>query len=117
MDTIFLHGMSVQTLIGVYQWERQQQQTLLLDLDIGTDFQRAAQSDNIDDTIHYARVAENLCEALAEQEFLLLEALAEYVAQFILTRYGALWVRVKVVKPGILAGVKEVGVLIERQGT
>ncbi|MCT6882318.1 MULTISPECIES: dihydroneopterin aldolase [Snodgrassella] len=114
MDTIFLHGMTAQTLIGVYQWERQQRQTLLLDLDIGTDFRQAAQSDNIDDTIHYAKVVENLREALAEEEFLLLEALAEYVAQFILTRFGALWVRVKVIKPGILAGVKEVGVLIER---
>ncbi|MBI0158543.1 dihydroneopterin aldolase [Snodgrassella alvi] len=117
MDTIFLHGMTAQTLIGVYQWERQQQQTLLLDVDIGTDFQQAAQSDNIDDTIHYARVADDLREALAEQEFLLLEALAEYVAQFILNRYGALWVRVKVVKPGILAGIKEVGVQIERRNT
>lgn len=115
MDTIFLHGLKAKTLIGVYEWERQQPQILLLDLDIGTDFLQAAQSDDVADTIHYAQVAEEIISALAEQSFLLLEALAEYVAQFILTRYQALSVKVKVVKPGILASVSQVGVMIERQ--
>lgn len=115
MDTIFLHGLKAKTLIGVYEWERQQPQILLLDLDIGTDFLQAAQSDDVADTIHYAQVAEEIISALAEQSFLLLEALAEYVAQFILTRYQALSVKVKVVKPGILASVTQVGVMIERQ--
>lgn len=117
MDTLFLHGLTVKTLIGVYEWERQQSQNLLLDLDIGTDFQRSAQSDNIDDTIHYGDLVEALREALAQQEFLLLEALAEYVAQFVLTQFHAMWVSVKVVKPGILAGVAEVGVQIKRQSS
>lgn len=115
MDTIFLHGLKAKTLIGVYEWERQQPQILLLDLDIGTDFLQAAQSDDVADTIHYAQVAEEIISALAEQSFLLLEALAEYVAQLILTRYQALSVKVKVVKPGILASVAQVGVMIERQ--
>lgn len=115
MDTIFLHGLKAKTLIGVYEWERQQPQILVLDLDIGTDFLQAAQSDDVADTIHYAQVAEEIISALAEQSFLLLEALAEYVAQFILTRYQALSVKVKVVKPGILASVAQVGVMIERQ--
>lgn len=115
MDTIFLHGLKAKTLIGVYEWERQQPQILLLDLDIGTDFLQAAQSDDVADTIHYAQVAEEIISALAKQSFLLLEALAEYVAQFILTRYQALSVKVKVVKPGILASVAQVGVMIERQ--
>lgn len=115
MDTIFLHGLKAKTLIGVYEWERQQPQILVLDLDIGTDFLQAAQSDDVADTIHYAQVAEEIISALAEQSFLLLEALAEYVAQLILTRYQALSVKVKVVKPGILASVAQVGVMIERQ--
>lgn len=115
MDTIFLHGLKAKTLIGVYEWERQQPQILLLDLDIETNFLQAAQSDDVADTIHYAQVAEEIISALAEQSFLLLEALAEYVAQFILTRYQALSVKVKVVKPGILASVAQVGVMIERQ--
>jgi dihydroneopterin aldolase len=114
MDTLFLHGLKAETLIGVYDWERQQRQTLLLDVDIGTDARPAGHSDNIDDTIHYGDVAEALRHNLAQQQFLLLEALAEHVAQFLLDDFGALWVRVRVVKPGILAQVREVGVQIER---
>lgn len=114
MDTLFLHGLKAETLIGVYDWERQQRQTLLLDVDIGTDARPAGHSDNIDDTIHYGDVAEALRHNLAQQQFLLLEALAEHVAQFLLDHFGALWVRVRVVKPGILAQVREVGVQIER---
>ena len=114
MDTLFLHGLKAETLIGVYDWERQQRQTLLLDVDIGTDARPAGHSDNIDDIIHYGDVAEALRHNLAQQQFLLLEALAEHVAQFLLDDFGALWVRVRVVKPGILAQVREVGVQIER---
>nr|WP_303802422.1 dihydroneopterin aldolase [Snodgrassella alvi] len=114
MDTIFLHGLKAETLIGVYEWERQQQQSLIFDIDIGTDFQTSALSDDIADTIHYAQVADDLRTDLATQKFLLLETLAEYVAQFILTRYQAEAVKVKVVKPGILPAVNEVGVMIER---
>ena len=114
MDTLFLHGLKAETLIGVYDWERQQRQTLLLDVDIGTDARPAGHSDNIDDTIHYGDVAEALRHNLAQQQFLLLEALAEHVAQFLLDDFGALWVRVRVVKPGILAQVREVGIQIER---
>ena len=46
---------------------------------------------------------------------MLLEALAEHIAELILQDFGALWVRVRVVKPGILANVREVGVEIERR--
>ncbi|MCO6504047.1 MAG: dihydroneopterin aldolase [Snodgrassella sp.] len=115
MDTIFLYGLKVETLIGVYEWERQQQQGLVLDIDICTDFQQATLNDDIETTIHYAQVAEDIRTALAQQSFLLLETLAEYVAQLILTSYPASSVKVRVVKPGILAGVQQVGVMIERQ--
>ena len=90
MDTLFLHGLKAETLIGVYDWERQQRQTLLLDVDIGTDARPAGHSDNIDDTIHYGDVAEALRHNLAQQQFLLLEALAEHVAQFLLDDFGAM---------------------------
>ncbi len=113
MDKIFLHGMKADTLIGVYDWEREQQQTLLIDLDIGVPAKLAA-SDHIDDTIHYGDVCEAVRRSLKEQSFLLLEALAEHIAELLLEDFDALWVRVRVVKPGILANVREVGVEIER---
>lgn len=114
MDTIFLHGLKADTVIGVYDWERRSAQTLLFDVDIGTDLHRAGGSDDIADTIHYAEVAETLRQSLADRQFLLLEALAEHVAELVLSGFGADWVRVRVVKPGILAHVREVGVSIQR---
>ncbi|MDO4695989.1 MAG: dihydroneopterin aldolase [Neisseria sp.] len=113
MDKIFLHGIKAETLIGLYDWEREQQQTLIVDLDIGVP-ERSGVSDDIGDTVHYGDVCEAVKSSLKEQKFLLLEALAEHIAQMVLYDFGARWVRVRVVKPGILAGVREVGVEIER---
>lgn len=113
MDKIFLHGMKADTLIGVYEWERQQRQTVLLDLDIALPDQ-ATQQDNITQTIHYGDVCQQLRQQLATRDFLLLESLAQYVADFILTDFGAKWVRVRITKLGILPNVQNVGVEIER---
>ena len=113
MDKIFLHGMKADTLIGVYDWEREHLQTLILDLDIGIT-EKAALSDDIGDTVHYGELCEAIRSSLKNQNFLLIEMLAEHVANLVLQDFNTLWVRVKIVKPGILDGVKEVGVEIER---
>ena len=113
MDKVFLRGMKAETLIGVYGWERELVQSLLFDLDIGVS-EKAALSDDIGETVHYGDVCEAVRASLREQDFLLLEVLAEHVADLILRDFGALWVRVRIVKPGILPDVKEVGVEIER---
>lgn len=113
MDKIFLHGMKVETLIGVYDWERLHPQTLLFDLDIAMPNQ-AARRDDIVDTVHYGLVCERVREDLRERKFLLLESLAEHTAQLILDEFKVKWVRVRIVKPGILPNVAQVGVEIER---
>lgn len=113
MDKIFLHGMKADTLIGVYEWERQQPQTLILDLDI-TLPERATANDDIGQTIHYGEVCEQVRQQLATRDFLLLESLAQYIADLILGDFGASWVRVRITKPGILPQVQQVGVEIER---
>ncbi|OWY39778.1 dienelactone hydrolase [Xenophilus sp. AP218F] len=114
MDIIFLREVRADTIIGVYEWERQAAQTLEIDLEIGIPSETPCHSDNIGDTIHYGVVVERLRQALAEQHFLLLEALAEFIAKMIREDFGAPWVKVGVTKLGILPGVKQVGVLIER---
>ncbi|HHK5983467.1 dihydroneopterin aldolase [Neisseria sp. P0004.S004] len=113
MDKIFLYGMKADTLIGVYDWERERKQTLILDLEISVP-ERTGTSDDIGDTIHYGEVCEVVRRNLAEQDFLLLETLAEHIAQLILNDFGAAKVRVRIVKPGILPDVAQVGIEIER---
>lgn len=114
MDIIFLHEVRIDTLIGVYEWERQAPQTLQLDLEIGLPRTVACQTDNIDDTIHYGEVVDRLRQTLSETHFLLLEALAEHIAKVIMTEFGSPWVKISVAKLGMLRGVKRVGVSIER---
>ena len=114
MDIIFLREVRADTIIGVYEWERQASQAIELDLEIGIPSEVPCHSDDIGDTIHYGMVVDRLRQALAEQHFLLIEALAEYIAKVIREEFGAPWVKVAVTKLGILPGVKKVGVQIER---
>ncbi len=113
MDKIFLHGLKADTLIGVYDWERRLPQTLSVDLDIG--LPERDRTDDIGNTVHYGEVCGRLRENLHNQQFFLLETLAEYIAGFVFRNFGAVWVRVRLVKPGILPDVREVGVEIERK--
>ena len=114
MDTIFISELKLKTKLGVPAWERMVAQTIILDIEIGYDLSAACKSDAIADTIDYGAVVARIHEALKEHSFQLVEALAEHVCQLILKDFGALSVKVKVAKPGILAGLKALGVVIER---
>lgn len=113
MDVIFISDFRLEILIGVYEWERRVPQTVQLDLEFALP-PREKRSDRIADTIDYAKVVARIESSLAENRFLLVEALAEHVAQLVLTEFGAPWLRVSVTKLGALKGVKRLGVTIER---
>ncbi len=114
MDTIFLEQVKVQTHLGVPDWERQVAQTVVLDIELRYDFSRACLSDAIDDTIDYGQVVQRIRETLAAHRFKLVEALGEHVCQLILQEFGAQQVTLKVSKPGILPGLKALGVQLTR---
>lgn len=114
MDIIFLEQVKVQTNLGVPDWERTVAQTVILDIEIGYDFSKACQSDAIEDTIDYGQVAARIRETLAENSFKLVEALGEHVCQLILLEFKAQNVKLKVSKPGILPGLKALGIQIYR---
>ena len=113
MDVIFIHDFRLEILIGVYEWERRVPQTVQLDLEIGLP-SRDKRSDRIGDTIDYAKVVARIQASLAENRFVLVEALAEHVAQLVMTEFGTPWIRASVTKLGALQGVKRLGVTIER---
>jgi len=114
MDIIFLEQVKVQTKLGVPDWERAAPQTVMLDIEIGYDFSKACQTDAIEDTIDYGQVAARIRETLAENSFKLVEALGEHVCQLILQEFKAQSVKLKVSKPGILPGLKALGIVISR---
>jgi dihydroneopterin aldolase len=114
MDIIFLSEVSVKTRLGVPDWERMTPQTVVLDIEFAMPDSRSCETDDIADTIDYGLVVERIRQTLAERPFKLVEALAEHVSRLILEEFAVPWVKVRVSKPGILPGVKRLGVAIER---
>ncbi len=114
MDIIYLNDLKIETVIGIYDWEREIKQIVVLDLDMAADIRKAAASDAIDDTINYKAVSKRLIEFVGASEFQLVETLAEEVANIILNEFSVPWVRVKINKKGAVRYAGDVGVIIER---
>ena len=117
MDTIFISELKVKTKLGVPSWERMVAQTVVLDIEIGYDLTKACKGDSIADTIDYGAVVTRIHDTLKQHSFQLVEALAEHVCQLIFKEFDALSVKIRVAKPGILPGLKALGVAIERSKT
>ena len=113
-DIVFIEDLRIQTVIGVYDWEREITQTISLDLQMAFDIRRAAQSDQIIDTLDYKTVSKRLIQVVETSEFQLVEALAEHCAAIVLEEFPINWVRLKLSKPGAVRGSSAVGVIIER---
>ena len=113
-DIVFIEDLRIQTVIGVYDWEREITQTVTLDLKMAFDIKHAAQSDAIADTLDYKAVAKRLIQFVETSEFQLVEALAERCAGIVLAEFPVSWVRLKLSKPGAVRGSSAVGVVIER---
>jgi 7,8-dihydroneopterin aldolase/epimerase/oxygenase len=113
-DRIFLHGLTVECIIGFIDWERRVRQTVVVDLEMPVDCTRAAASDEVADTLDYKKVAKRALEFIGASEFRLVETLAHRLALVILEEFGVEWVRVSLNKPGAIRNSRDVGVMIER---
>ncbi|NKB63056.1 MAG: dihydroneopterin aldolase [Gammaproteobacteria bacterium] len=115
MDIIYLHGLKVDCVIGVWEWERKITQSITVDLDMGFDILPAAKSDNLEDTLSYKDVSKRVELFIQESSFALVEKLAEEIAQILLTEFNIKWCRVRINKFGAVRGAGDVGILIERE--
>jgi dihydroneopterin aldolase len=104
----------IETIIGIYDWEREVKQTVSLDLEMAHDIRRAAETDDIVHALNYKSIAKRLISFIEKSEFLLVERMAEEVANIVREEFSVPWVRLRVSKPGALRGSKDVGILIER---
>jgi 7,8-dihydroneopterin aldolase/epimerase/oxygenase len=114
MDKIFIHALKTETIIGIYDWERQVRQTVLIDIEISADIRKAALTDSIEDTLNYKRVAKRVLAFVELSQFHLVETLAEHIAMLILEEFGVGWVRITLSKPGAVRSSRDVGVALER---
>lgn len=114
MDIIFVRDLKIDTVIGVYAWERDIRQQLSFDLEMAADIRPAAAGDDITKALDYSAVAARLTEFVGTSSFKLLETLAEQCAQIVLQEFNVPWLRLRVMKPGAVPAARDVGVLIER---
>ena len=114
-DAIFLHDLRIETIVGIWDWERKIKQTVSIDLEMGADIARAAASDSIEDTLNYKLVAKRIQTLVEGSSFQLVETMAEEISTIILAEFDVPWVLVKVNKPGAIRSARDVGVRIFRE--
>jgi len=114
VDIVYIKALQVETVIGIYDWEREIRQRVVLDLDMGTDIRQAALTEDIESTLNYKSVSDRLVEFVSASEFLLVETMAEEIAALVMQEFSVPWLRLKVGKPDAIAAAEDVGVVIER---
>lgn len=114
MDIVYIEGLEIETIIGIYDWERTTRQIVRLDLEMASDAKKAAASEDIEQALNYKSVSKRLIDFVESSEFLLVETMAERIAEIVMREFSVPWLRLKLGKPGAITGAKEVGVIIER---
>ncbi|MBD3656515.1 MULTISPECIES: dihydroneopterin aldolase [Marinobacter] len=113
-DSVLIEGLAVEAVIGVYDWEREVCQRLLVDLEMAWDNRKPAGSDDVADALDYARVSERVTHYLQGACPQLLETAAEGIAALLRDEFNVRWLRLTLRKPGAVPQAQAVGVRIER---
>ncbi len=114
MDIVFIEKLVVPARIGVWEWEHRVQQNLTFDIELGSDINPAAETDDIECAVSYKDVAVRVTEYVEGGQFKLIETVAEKIAELILAEFAVTWCRIKVSKPRAVEKASNVGVVIER---
>ena len=114
MDIIYINDLRIETVIGIFDWERKIKQTVVLDIEMASDCRKAAENDSVDDTVNYKSVAKRLIAFVGDSEYQLVETLAERCAEIVVNEFQVPWVKLRINKQGALRGARDVGVIIER---
>lgn len=114
MDIVYIRDLRIDTIIGIYDWEREVRQTVSIDLEMASDIRKAAETDDIQYALNYKAVSKRLIAYVENRNALLVETLAEELAQVIRTEFNVPWLRLRLSKPGAVRGARDAGLLIER---
>ncbi|MDN3609029.1 dihydroneopterin aldolase [Vibrio ostreicida] len=114
MDKVFIERLEAITTIGVYDWEQEIKQKLVLDIEMAHNNRPAGQSDDVVDALDYSQVSHAVLSHIESGRFLLIERVAEEVAELIMAKFNVPWLKIRLTKPGAVAQAEGVGVIIER---
>jgi dihydroneopterin aldolase len=98
-ETVSIIDLHIDTVIGVYDWERKTEQSLVFNIDMASDVAKAAASDDIADALDYSKIASTVRAVVTQGKFQLIETAAERVAERLIADFGLSWVRVELAKP------------------
>ena len=114
MDKVFINNLQVETIIGIFSWEREVRQVVSVDLVMEFDNKQAAKSDDIEDALDYKKIGKRVSNYVERSKFKLVERLAEQIAKLVLKEFPVSSLTVSVTKPGALRGSESVGISITR---
>ena len=114
MDKVFIKNLQVETIIGIFDWEREVRQVISIDLEMEFDNKKAAKSDNIKDALDYKKVGKRITAFVEKSKYKLVERLAEQIAKLVLKEFPVSSVIISVMKPGAMRGSESVGIRITR---
>ena len=114
MDIIFLSGLEIETVIGIYDWERTIKQKIVLDIEMAFDIKKAAITDDISYALDYKAVSDRVADFVEASEFLLVETLIEEISKILLNEFPTPWVKITLNKKGAISRARDVGIIIER---
>ena len=114
MDKIILTDLRIDAVIGIWDWEKRNPQTISIDLEMQMDTKKASQSDSIEDVLDYKAVSKRVKQFIQASQFNLIETLAENVAKIILEEFDVQWLKLSISKPFAIRDSRNVGVSIER---
>ena len=114
MDIIYIHELEIETVIGIYDWERKQKQIVSIDLEMATDIRISTEIDSIERALDYKAIAKRLIDFVEGSKFFLVETLAEQISHLVLSEFDVPWLKLRLGKPGAVKGSRDVGVIIER---
>jgi dihydroneopterin aldolase len=114
MDIVYITQLEVETVIGVYDWERKIRQKITIDLELSTDIRQAGQTDDLQHALDYKAISKRIIAFVEGSEFMLVEALAENIAMLLIKEFPIPRLKLKVGKPGALSQAQDVGIIIER---
>ena len=117
MDRIEIRGLRARGRHGVFEHERRQGQTFVVDLTLERDLSGPAASDQLGDTVDYATLAQRVADAVTNTRFDLIEALAGHIADLALADPSVERVQVRIAKPEapLAVSVDEVAVVLHRE--
>ena len=111
---MYIHELEIETVIGIYDWERKQKQIVSIDLEMATDIRSSPEIDSIERALDYKAIAKRLIDFVEGSEFFLVETLAEQISHLVLSEFDVPWLKLRLGKPGAVRGSRDVGVTIER---